>query len=103
MFDEYVRADARIDPAGEDLPAQRFKEMTERVIEIHAMRENERRRSKRLRDRKEQRDIEAEELVQADQPELSPVPSVQIDSDTRIKPPNNSGRKEITLADMMFE
>ena len=37
LYDEYVRADARIDLAGEELPAQRFKEITGRVIEIRSM------------------------------------------------------------------
>jgi len=34
MYNEYVQADPRIDPAGEDLPALRFKEIMDRVIEI---------------------------------------------------------------------
>ena len=41
MYNEYIHADACIDPAGEDLPAQRFKEMMDRVIKIQAMREDE--------------------------------------------------------------
>jgi len=61
MYDEYVRADARIDLAGEDLPTLRFKEMMDRVIEIRAMCKDERRRSTHLHERKEQCDLEAEE------------------------------------------
>ena len=34
QYNEYVCADAWIDPTGEDLSAQRFKEMMEHVIEI---------------------------------------------------------------------
>ncbi len=34
---EYVRADARIDPGGEDLPSDRYQEMREKSVEIHAM------------------------------------------------------------------
>jgi len=41
--------------------------MMDRVIEIRAMREDERWHSTRLCERKEQCDVEAEEMVQADQ------------------------------------
>jgi len=34
MYDEYVHADTHIDPAGEDLPAQRCKEISECIIEM---------------------------------------------------------------------
>jgi hypothetical protein len=47
---DYVRADARIDPTGEDLPVPRFHEIAERVVEIHALRKGEVRRSKRLQE-----------------------------------------------------
>jgi len=36
-INEYVRADTRIDPEGEDLPLERHQEVVERVIEIRAM------------------------------------------------------------------
>jgi len=36
-FHEYVQADRRIDPEGEDLPNARRQEIKERVIEIHSM------------------------------------------------------------------
>jgi hypothetical protein len=62
---DYVRADARIDPTGEDLPAPRFHEITEKVIEIRALREGEMRRSKRLQERREERVIEAQVLAEA--------------------------------------
>jgi hypothetical protein len=42
---EYVRTDAHIDPTGEDLPIPRFQEITEKTIEIRALREEELRRS----------------------------------------------------------
>ena len=54
QYDKYVQADVRIDPAGEDFPAQQYKEMTEQVIEIRAMREDEHRHSTCLHERKEQ-------------------------------------------------
>ncbi|RDB19217.1 Transposon Ty3-G Gag-Pol polyprotein, partial [Hypsizygus marmoreus] len=38
---DYVRADQRIDPTGEDMPAHRFQEVTERVVELRAMRDGE--------------------------------------------------------------
>ena len=41
MYNEYVRADAHIDPAEEDLPAQRCKEILERIIEMRAMHETD--------------------------------------------------------------
>jgi len=56
---EYVQADAHIDPEGEDLPIERFREVKEHVVEIRAMRAAEARRSRRLMDRREERDDEA--------------------------------------------
>jgi len=41
QYDKYICTDARIDPTGEDLSAQQFKEMTEHVIEIRAMKAEE--------------------------------------------------------------
>jgi len=38
---DYVQADRRIDPEGEDLPSERYQEITERTVEIQAMREME--------------------------------------------------------------
>lgn len=57
---DYVQADSRIDPHGEDLPAERFREITERVVEIRAMRATELRRSKRIAEQQEERVREAE-------------------------------------------
>ena len=61
---EYVRADIRIDPEGEDLPLERYQEVKERVIEIRAMQDKELRRSHRLRERREDRDAEAEAMAE---------------------------------------
>ena len=66
---EYVQADARIDPEGEDLPAERFKEIKEHVVEIRAMRAAEVRRSRRLMDRREDRDDEALRMEETNHPE----------------------------------
>ena len=62
---EYVRADAQIDPNGEDLPIQRHKEITERVIEICTMRDMENHRSQRLIECQEQHNIEVAEMKEA--------------------------------------
>ena len=34
QFDEYVHADAHIDPAGKDFPAQQVKEIADHIIEV---------------------------------------------------------------------
>ena len=67
-INEYVCADVRIDPEGEDLPLERYHEMAERVIEIHAMRDTELQRTRRFRERREKRDIEADIMVDAAEP-----------------------------------
>ena len=54
---EYVQADCRIDPDGEDLPLHRYQELREHVLEVRAMRDDERRRSTRLREQREEQDI----------------------------------------------
>jgi hypothetical protein len=67
---DYIRTDARIDPTGEDLPAPRFHEIMEKVIEIRALCEGEMRRSKRLQERREECVIEAQILAKANTKEL---------------------------------
>ncbi|KAG6858174.1 hypothetical protein C0995_002039, partial [Termitomyces sp. Mi166 len=62
---DYVQADKRIDPEGEDLPLHRFHEIVEKKVEIQAMQAQELRRSKRLREQKEFRDLEAQQMVEA--------------------------------------
>ena len=88
---EYVQVDRRIDPEGEDLPQERTQEIMERVIEIRAMQALEVRRSNRLREAKEQREIEAEELQQ----------DVQQDVDHAASKSRKTKSKEITLADIL--
>ncbi len=62
-----MRADARIDPNGEDLPADRFMEVTENVIEVRAMQEESHCRSRRLQEKLELQDIEAIDLADAEE------------------------------------
>ena len=63
-INEYVCADAWIDPEGEDLSLERYHEVVERVIEIRAMQEVELWRSHRLLERNEERNIEAEDMAE---------------------------------------
>jgi len=49
---EYMRADTRIDPAGEDLPNEHYHEVINNVVELRALWEIERRRSKHLQNPK---------------------------------------------------
>lgn len=60
---EYVHADARIDPTGEDLPPDRFLEVCENTVEIRAMQEDTRHQSRRLQEKIELCDVEAAEMA----------------------------------------
>jgi len=51
---EYVQADRRIDPDGEDLPKERYQEVVEKTIEIRVMQVAEARHSQWLREAREQ-------------------------------------------------
>ncbi|KAG6859381.1 hypothetical protein C0995_009111 [Termitomyces sp. Mi166 len=62
---DYVQADKRIDPEGEDLPLHRFHEIAEKRVEIQAMQAQELRRSKQLKEQKELRDLCAQQMVEA--------------------------------------
>ncbi|KAG6882403.1 hypothetical protein C0995_014798, partial [Termitomyces sp. Mi166 len=62
---DYVQADKWIDPEGEDLPLHRFHEIVEKRVEIRAMQAQELRCSKRLKEQKELRDLEAQQMVEA--------------------------------------
>jgi hypothetical protein len=99
---DYVRADARIDPMGEDLPAPRFHEIMEKVIEIRALREGEMRRSKRLQERREERVIEAQVLAEANTkepyvPTNASGPTVNDDHETITID------EDVTLEDTLFQ
>ncbi|KAG6892705.1 hypothetical protein C0993_003198 [Termitomyces sp. T159_Od127] len=62
---DFVQADKRIDPDGEDLPLHRFQEIAERHVEIRAMQAHALRCSKRLQEQLEARDLEAQGLAGA--------------------------------------
>jgi len=62
---EYVQADARIDPSGEDLPLLRHQEVTERVLEICALHDTKLRHSNRLRERHEECELKAQLMAEA--------------------------------------
>jgi hypothetical protein len=97
---DYVRADARIDPTGEDLPVPRFHEIAERVIEIRALREGEVRRSKRLQERREERIIEAQILAEANAKEpYSPTSDSTVNGDRETITIDD----DITLEDTIFQ
>ncbi|KAG6858489.1 hypothetical protein C0995_012194 [Termitomyces sp. Mi166 len=62
---DYVQADKWIDPEGEDLPLHRFHKIVEKRVEIRAMQAQELCRSKRLKEQKELRDLEAQQMEKA--------------------------------------
>src|ERR1700723_3710338 len=64
---DYVRANAHIDPAGEDLPNTWYAEVTSNVVEIQALQEVERWRSRHLQEAQENRNIEARILKEAEE------------------------------------
>ncbi|KAG6881579.1 hypothetical protein C0995_001416, partial [Termitomyces sp. Mi166 len=62
---DYVQADKRIDPEGKDLPLHRFHKIMEKRVEIQAMQAQKLCCSKRLKEQKELRDLEAQQMVEA--------------------------------------
>ncbi|KAG6881385.1 hypothetical protein C0995_002056, partial [Termitomyces sp. Mi166 len=62
---DYVQVDKRIDPEGEDLPLHRFHKIAEKRVKIRAMQAQELRRSKQLKEQKELRDLEAQQMEEA--------------------------------------
>ncbi|SJL18178.1 uncharacterized protein ARMOST_21755 [Armillaria ostoyae] len=66
---EFVNADIRIDKLGEDIPLGRKEEAEEMVIHLRAM--ETRRESARLKEKRETRELEAEEMENAWEPEES--------------------------------
>jgi len=77
--------------------------MTDRIIEIWAMRENECRHSTRLCERKEQRDMEAEEMVHAKRQNPPSHPDMRPEPDTRAVTPEDHSESNMTLADMIYD
>ncbi|KAG6892513.1 hypothetical protein C0995_003368, partial [Termitomyces sp. Mi166 len=61
----YVQADKRIDPEGKDLPLHRFHKIVEKRVEIRAMQAQELHCSKWLKEQKELRNLEAQQMVEA--------------------------------------
>jgi hypothetical protein len=56
---EYVCADARIDPEGDDLPGPRFQEIISQMVELRAIWASERRQSQHIQDRINNHDLKA--------------------------------------------
>lgn len=94
---EYVRADARVDPGGEDLPPDRYQELQDKTVEVHAMHEANLRRSQRLQERQELQDIEAQELAIPDE-QPSEHQNVEGSSKGRAAPKEGTG---MTIEDML--
>ncbi len=88
---EYVQADRRIDPDGEDLPRERYQEVVEKTVEIWVMQVVEARHSQRLREARKQREHEADEMHNAD---------VEHD-EIHVQPLANDQGIEITLEEIL--
>jgi len=90
-YHDYVQADLRIDPTGDDLPSSRYEEVVERVVETSAMRAMELRRSRQLQEAKSRLETEAQELAppptreeqRPPQPEPNPWPTTREHSPDR--------------------
>ncbi|KAG6892989.1 hypothetical protein C0992_011647, partial [Termitomyces sp. T32_za158] len=78
---DFVQADKRIDPEGEDLPLHRFQEIAEQHVEIRAMQARELRRSTRLKENVEARDLEAQGLADAQAADDEPIGDVSSTDD----------------------
>jgi hypothetical protein len=86
---EFVNVDRKLDPGGDDLPSRRLMEIKERTVEIAAMRNLEMQLRKKMKEREEQRDVEAKELL----PTI-PVPNTEQKN-------KRAQVKEETLADSL--
>jgi len=62
-YHDYVQADLRIDPTGDNLPATRYEEVVEKVVEIHAMHAMEARRSRCLQEARDRLEVEVQDLA----------------------------------------
>jgi hypothetical protein len=85
---EYVDTDVRLDPTLDDVPWNWLREIEDRTVEMHAIRvteETQRRKSNRLAERQEDRDIRAAELAAAPEPETgAPVAVAAIEEDPTV-------------------
>jgi hypothetical protein len=88
-FHDYVQADRKVDPDGEDLPSDRLQEIKERVIEIRSMHAMATR--KKLREEQELREEEAEAIQQA----------VDNQAIGQEEPQLTGGLDEMTLGDIL--
>jgi hypothetical protein len=104
---EYVQADVHIDPSGEDLPAQRYREVTLKVIELRAIRCTELRHSKRLQEQQKDRELEAKLMDKANQcvidnaSKAAEAPSIS-EKLSKESTPSAYG-DNLTLAEALFE
>ena len=103
-YHEFVRADVRIDPSGEDLPELRFQEISEHVIEIRTLCDVELRRSRRMQERREEREVEAQLMAEANAraPPENPTP-VPISTGKQQKGKRHQGEDDPTLGDILFK
>jgi hypothetical protein len=91
---EYVHADARIDPEGDDLPGPRFQEIISQMVELWAIRASEHRQSQRIQDRINNRDLKALLMGEPDvRDHVIPDP----------EPGGESPNKNATLGDSLFQ
>jgi hypothetical protein len=87
----YIQADQRIDPNGEDLPMGRLQEITSHTVEARAMNATTAHRSLRLREAREPREEEAQEMQQA----------IEECPDASGRSQRNTGKDNITLGDIL--
>ena len=91
-----------IDPAGENLPAQQVKEITDCIIEVWAM-QDPTQRSKHLWERQEQQEIDVEEMDKAGKVQKKKIPAAPTEEQKMRKNPHNQqGKNEATLTDIIF-
>lgn len=85
-FHDYVQADRKVDPDGEDLPRERLEEIKERRVEIRSMHAMTTRKNLKLREAQESRAEQAEEMQQAtrnpDEDQGTPHPTTDGDNTT---------------------
>ena len=88
---DYVQADRRIDPDGEDLPKERYQEVVEKTVEIRVMQVVKARHSQLLREARERREQEVDEMHNAD---------VERD-EIHVQPAETNQGIEITLEEIL--
>src|SRR5580704_8055331 len=85
---EYVDADVRLDPTLDNVPWNRLREIKDRTVEMHAIRvteETRQRKSNRLAECQEDRDVRAAELAAAPETETgAPVAVAATEKDPTV-------------------